>query len=104
MTINMPYKYSIKPEAVWQIESFYLNVSLRYRHTYSFEDQDRNVWQAFSGAFQIEKTLPRRKPTIGRWQKQGWHMANSDKWYYAYTIDGDTITIQDACHAQNMHE
>ena len=24
--------------------------------------------------------------------------------YYAYTIDGDTITIQDACHAQNMHE
>ena len=26
------------------------------------------------------------------------------KWYYAYTIDGDTITIQDACHAQNMHE
>lgn len=33
-----------------------------------------------------------------------WHMANTDKWYYAYTIDGDTITIQDACHAQNMHE
>lgn len=33
-----------------------------------------------------------------------WHMANTDKWYYAYTIDGDTITIQDTCHAQNMHE
>jgi hypothetical protein len=27
---------------------------------------------------------------------------NTDKWYYAYTIDGDTITIVDACHAQNM--
>ncbi len=24
------------------------------------------------------------------------------KWYFAYTIDGDTITIVDACHAQNM--
>jgi hypothetical protein len=31
-------------------------------------------------------------------------MANTDKWYFAYTIDGDTITIVDACHAQNMHE
>jgi hypothetical protein len=30
-------------------------------------------------------------------------MANAGKWYYAYTIDKDTITIQDACHAQNMH-
>jgi hypothetical protein len=30
--------------------------------------------------------------------------ANTDKWYYAYAIDNDTITIQDACHAQNMHE
>ena len=24
------------------------------------------------------------------------------KWYFAYTIEGDTIFIQDACHAQNM--
>jgi len=30
-------------------------------------------------------------------------MANTDKWYFAYTIEGDTITIVDACHAQNMH-
>ena len=29
---------------------------------------------------------------------------NTDKWYFAYTIDGDTIFIEDACHAQNMHE
>ena len=34
----------------------------------------------------------------------GYHMATNGRWYYAYTIDGDTITIQDACHAQNMHE
>ena len=31
-------------------------------------------------------------------------MANTDKWYYAYIIDGEIITIVDACHAQNMHE
>lgn len=23
---------------------------------------------------------------------------------YAYTIEGDTIVIHDACHRQNMHE
>ena len=29
---------------------------------------------------------------------------NTEKWYYAYTIEGDTVTVVDACHAQNMHE
>lgn len=29
-------------------------------------------------------------------------MANAGKWYYAYKIDGETIKILDACHAQNM--
>ena len=42
------------------------------------------------------------KPTISQWA--GYHMANTDKWYFAYTIEGDTITVVDACHAQNMHE
>lgn len=45
---------------------------------------------------------PRRRPTIRRWE--GYFMANTDKWYYAYTIEGDTITVVDVCHAQNMHE
>ncbi len=31
-------------------------------------------------------------------------MANTDKWYFAYTIKGDTITVIDACHAQNMSD
>ena len=35
---------------------------------------------------------------------KGYNMANTDKWYFAYRIDGDTITVVDACHAQNMHE
>ena len=37
-------------------------------------------------------------------QWAGYHMANTDRWYFAYTIDGDTITVVDARHAQNMHE
>lgn len=24
--------------------------------------------------------------------------------YYAYTFGGETVTVVDACHAQNMHE
>ena len=51
--------------------------------------------------FQIECTLLRREPTRERWK--GYYMANTNKWYFAYSIDGDTITIVDACHAQNMH-
>jgi len=35
---------------------------------------------------------------------KGYYMANTDKWYYAYTIEGDTVTVVDACHAHNMHE
>ena len=31
-------------------------------------------------------------------------MANTDKWYFAYTFNGETVTVVDACHAQNMHE
>ena len=52
--------------------------------------------------FYTKRTLPRRRPTISRWA--GCHMANTDKWYYAYKIEGDTITVVDACHAQNMYE
>lgn len=97
-------KYIIRRQCHEKIEQFYRNVLKKYRHTYSIELMQRNVLDATNGMRLIEKTLLRRKPTLTRWQQQGYHMANTDKWYYAYTIDGDTITIQDACHAQNMHE
>ena len=29
-------------------------------------------------------------------------MAHAGNWYYAYSIEGNTIVIHDACHAQNM--
>jgi hypothetical protein len=62
----------------------------------------QNIDDAVDAMFQIESTLLRRKPTISQWS--GFHMAHKGKWYFAYTIEGDTITIVDACHAQNMHE
>jgi hypothetical protein len=62
---------------------------------------EQNVNEAYDSMHQIERTLLRREPTLERWA--GYHMANTDKWYYAYTIDGDKIIVEDACHAQNMH-
>ena len=63
---------------------------------------EQSVQDAYLAMFQIEHTLLRREPTLSRWAD--YYMANKRKWYYAYVIDGDTITVVDACHAQNMHE
>ncbi len=98
----MQYKYFYTKRTVAKIRSFYRNVGKKYRHTYSYEDMERNVREAFLAIYDIERTLPRRRPTISRWE--GYNMANTDKWYYAYTIEGNMITVIDACHAQNMHD
>ena len=98
----MEYKYKIKPLAQQKIKTFYYNVAKKYRHTYSKELMHKNIDESVDAMFQIERSLLRREPTLTRWA--GYYMANTDKWYYAYTIDGDTITVVDACHAQNMHE
>ena len=96
------YKYLYTKRAAAKIRSFYKNVAKKYRHTYSLEDMERNVRDAFFAIYAIERSLPRRKPTLSRWA--GYHMANTDKWYYAYIIEGDTIKVIDACHAKNIHE
>ena len=95
-------EYIIKPRAARKIYTFYGNVAKKYRHTYDKTDYKHNVHDALISIYDIERKLLRRTPTLKRWK--GYHMANTDKWYFAYTIDGDTITIVDACHAQNMHE
>lgn len=94
-------KYIIKPRTNRKIFSFYKNVAKKYRHTYDKADLKRDVQNAVFSIYQIERSLLRRPPILKRWA--GYHMANTDKWYFAYTIEGDTITIVDACHAQNMH-
>lgn len=93
-------RYNIKKRCVYKINTFYRNVSKKYKHTYSLELMEKNANDAFDSIFQIEKTLLRRKPTLDRWK--GLYMANTDKWYFAYKIDGDVVTVVDACHAQNM--
>jgi len=98
----MQYRYKIKPLAQRKIRSFYYNVAKKYRHTYSKWLMHKNIDDAVDAMFEIENGLLRREPTIERWQ--GYHMANTDKWYYAYTFDGETVTVVDACHAQNMKE
>ena len=95
-------KHVIRKRCAQKITTFYRNVSKKYKHTYSQELMEKNVHDAYDSMFQIERTLLRRKPTISQWA--GYYMANTDKWYFAYTIDGDTITVVDARHAQNMHE
>ena len=63
--------------------------------------KDSDIY-TYDAIYCIERTLLRREPTLSRWK--GYHMANTDKWYFAYTFDGETVTVVDACHAQNMHE
>lgn len=94
--------YIIKPRASRKIYTFYQNVAKKYRHTYDKDDMKRNAHDALFSIYEIERTLLRREATLTRWK--GYYMANTDKWYFAYTIDGDTVTVRDACHAQNMHE
>ncbi len=96
------FRYVVKARAQIKIRSFYKNVAKKYRHTYDFDDFMRNVHDALFAIYQIEVSLPRRIPALSRWK--GYYMANTEKWYFAYTINGDTITIVDACHAQNMYK
>ena len=97
----MPYKYIVKPLASRKIWHFYRNVALKYPNTFTEEDIARNVKSAVRSIHLIESGLQRRSSTLNRWD--GKHMAHAGKWYYAYTIEGNTIVIYDACHQQNMH-
>ena len=93
-------RYEIRKRCLIKIDTFYRNVSKKYKHTYSQKLMEQNVHDAIDSMYQIEHTLLSREPTIERWK--GYNMANTDKWYFAYTFDGETVTIVDACHAQNM--
>lgn len=94
-------KHIIRKRCVQKIDSFYHNVSRKYKHSYSEELMHKNADEAFDAMYQIEVSLLRREPTLERWK--GYHMANSGKWYYAYIFDVETVTVVDACHSQNMH-
>lgn len=96
-------RYQISMHCYRKIYSFYRNVARKYKHTYSKELMHKNIDDAIDSMYQIEQSLLRRQPNIPQWL--GLYMANTDKWYFAYTIENDdTIIIVDACHAQNMHD
>ena len=69
---------------------------------YAFDDMLKYINNTVDAIYGIEHSLLRRQPAMKRWQN--WHMAHADNWYYAYSIDGDIITIHDACHQQNIHD
>ena len=96
--------YFIRNRVGNKINTFYQNVAKKYKHTYSEKLMHKNMDDAYSAIYQIENGLLRRQPTISRWS--GLFMATSKdrKWYFAYRIERDTIYVEDACHAQNMHE
>ena len=96
--------YKISKQALNQIRKFYKNVAKKYRNTWSKEDVKKYVLATKQSIYQIENGLLRKHPTISRWQ--GLFMATSQnrRWNFAYRINGDTIYVEDACHAQNMHE
>ena len=96
------YRYWVDPQCYEKFFSFYHNVALKYRNTYSEKLMHQNIDEAIDSIYKIEKTLLRRKPTLSKWA--GYHMANTEKWYYAYVIMDDMIAVMDVCHAQNMHE
>lgn len=94
-------KHVIKKRCLNKINTFYRNVSKKYKHSYSEELMHKNADEAVDAMCQIEITLLRREHTLSRWKN--YHKANTEKWYFAYTFDGETVTVIDACHAQNMH-
>ena len=96
-------RYVISRQCRKNIVSFYQHVAKKYKHTYSEWLMYKNTSDALNAIYRIEQTLPRRLPTLTRWQH--YHMAHAAHWYYAYTIAPDgTVVIEDACHEQNMHE
>ena len=57
-------RYRVKKQCSCKINSFYHNVSKKYKHTYSEELMHKNIDDAINSIYQIERTLLRREPTL----------------------------------------
>ena len=97
------YKYILYSIVHTKIYTFYTNVAKKYRNTYDIHDLEHDINSVYNSIYKIENGLLRREPTIANWKERG-YMANAKRWYFLYTINGDTINIIDVCHSQNMHE
>ncbi len=56
--------YQVNKTVYNKILSFYSNVAKKYRHTYSYEDLQRDYKNAIYSINNIENGLLRRKPAI----------------------------------------
>lgn len=97
-------KYKISRKVIDQITQFYTNVAKKYCNTWTQNDIKNHISITKSAIYKIENGLLRQKPKISRWK--GLYMATSRdrKWNFAYRIEDNIIYVEDACHAQNMHE
>ena len=86
------YKYLYTKRAATQIRSFYKNVAKKYCHTYSYEDMERNVRDAFFAIYAIECSLPRRKPTLSRWT--GYHIYSL---FQLYVFPSEVVNVVSCC-------
>ena len=94
----------VNPTVYNEINDFYLNMHRKFRHSWGIDEIHNLIDNAVDSIYEIENGLQRREPTISRWK--GLFMATSRdrKWNFAYRIEEETIYVEDACHAQNMHE
>lgn len=100
----MIMKYKISKKALYEINKFYHNVAKKYRNTWSKEDVKKYINQTKSAIYQIENGLPRRKPSMQRWHGLYMTTSKDKRWNFAYRIQDDTVYVEDASHAQNIHE
>lgn len=104
-------KYEIDILVYDKIDTFYVDVSKKYKHTYSEDLMLQNISDAYQSIYLIETSNPKiishRDPKksntkkFKEWSTLGYLVATTKKWHYAYTIENDTIIVHDACHQQN---
>ena len=94
----------VNPTVYTEINKFYLNMHRKFRNSWGVEEIHNLIDKAVDSIYEIENGLQKKAPTISRWK--GLFMATSRdrKWNFAYRIEEETIYVEDACHAQNMHE
>ena len=84
-----------------EISKFYYNVSLKYLHTYGYEEIDKLIKNNVNKIRSININKLLSDPILDKWKN--YSRVVVDKWNFAIDIKGDKAIIVDACHAQNMH-
>lgn len=98
--------YEIGVKAIQSIENFYHNVAKKYRNTYDYNLMSKNIDDTIDSIYSIKLDSKSIEPNWGlaKYSQYGCRMIHIKRWYFVYIIEGDSIVVIDACHAQNMHE